>query len=447
MRLKLDKIWNKFFWDADTGYSLSLFRILFGCIFIWEFWRLAFSQVGEIRYFNTVFHFKYAFFEWLPCLPNSLLQITFILGLLSAIFFTMGFYFKYASKILFTIYSYVFLLDYSYWNNHYFLYVLLLFVLCFTQANVKLSIDKRFKLSKVPDWIPCWQKNALLTTISIAIIFGALSKFINPDWLNQKAVSQILNNSFQRNNLEADTSLFPFLVFTLTYAGFLFDLLIVPVLLYRKTFWLGVLAMLVFNLTNMYLLSIGSFPIAMLGTIVLFYPFKIGKLKDMNTEPHMHKRKGITEASLLTFICILIILPFNHFFIDGNVFWTSEGKVGAWHMMSGSTKIETPFFMLVEKDEEGKVINTEKINTDLYLNSKQLRTLGKKPFLVHQFAQFIKLEAEVAGFKNVSVYGDILVSRNGRRFKPIIDINYDLTLAKTKLFEHQEYVLTYLEEQ
>ena len=55
-----------------------------------------------------------------------------------------------------------------------------------------------------------------------------------------------------------------------SYGGLSFDLGIGFVLLWRKTRWLGILAVFFFHLMNNWMFSIGVFPFLMIGATVLF---------------------------------------------------------------------------------------------------------------------------------------------------------------------------------
>ena len=62
------------------------------------------------------------------------------------------------------------------------------------------------------------------------------------------------------------------MVYLISYGGLLFDLLIVPLLLWRRTRPLAFLVALAFHLTNWYLFNIGIFPWLMIAATLLFFP-------------------------------------------------------------------------------------------------------------------------------------------------------------------------------
>lgn len=419
---------------------MAVFRILFGAVIFWEFGRLIWSDLGYYKYINTVFQFKYLGFEWVQQAPDAVMYFIFGLGTLLSFLFIIGLWFRVVSILLFLSYTYIFLLDVSYWNNHYYLYVLFLGLFCFTQAHQQLSVDRyifRFSRKKIHNW----QYFVFQFQIGVVYFYGAISKIQNPDWFSGISTRNILNSSFEKNGFEISENTFEFLVQLLAHGGFWYDLLIVPMLWYRRTFWVGVGLSICFHLPNHMILNIGSFPWAMIGSLVLFYPLS----KYENSSVITKGKKQLTIALVSVFVTFQMLFPLRHMFIEGSVFWTSEGKVGGWHMMSGSTVVVVERFYLVEKDDNGKILSSNEVEVSNYLNEKQIRTLGKWPYLVPQFCVFLQREAEIAGFRNIEIYAKAVVSRNGKAFKHILDPDVNMCEQIPSAWKHNQYVLLYVD--
>ena len=196
----------------------------------------------------------------------------------------------------------------------------------------------------------------------------------------------------------------------------------------------------------MFLFHIGSFPFAMIGTLILFLPDKYTSWKndtENNQETDRHYLRQRHKIILIVFIASQILIPLRHFFIDGNVLWTGEGKLGSWHMMSASVDINANSFYMEIYDKDNKVVGHEIIETDLYLNKDQKRTLGKFPFTIKQFSTFASKELEIDGYDNFGIFPDIFIGRNGRKPKPIVGRQTDLRKVRYTPYQHNDWILLY----
>jgi hypothetical protein len=206
---------------------------------------------------------------------------------------------------------------------------------------------------------------------------------------------------------------------------------------------------LIFNLSNAFVFSIGSFPFAMLGAFILFIPTCFISKKLNKTEVKQKKEKNtignnLTLIGIFSFVLFQLFTPFRSLLIEGNVFWTAEGKIYAWHMMSSSNSIESRKFTIIEYSDDRKYILKETpLDAEKFLNRKQLRTITKYPMVIPQFAQFLKKEAELSGFKNVGIKGELLMSKNFREKHYMVDPDLDLTTIRSNIYKHDDWILLY----
>src|ERR1041384_7199163 len=63
-----------------------------------------------------------------------------------------------------------------------------------------------------------------------------------------------------------------FVVYSFVFGGLLIDLLVVPLLLWRRTRVFAFAAAVLFNLINAVIFEIGIFPWLMLGALLIFFP-------------------------------------------------------------------------------------------------------------------------------------------------------------------------------
>lgn len=422
--------------------QLDVFRILWSIVMFMHFAFLLFTPRGDLYYFNSIFHFRYPFFEWVPVLPDQYLKIIIVLGMISSVGLALGFLYKKSATILFLCYTYLFLIDVSYWNNHYYLFALFGLFFIFANFKGKFSLDTYLKKDNKINY--AWQLNLFRLQIVIVYVFGAFSKLTNPEWMNFKSVRSIYTNRFLNLDIQMDEELFSYVVVFITIFGILFDLL-VPFLLLVKNWKIKIVTFIVvisFHLSNIFLLEIGLFPYAMIASLILFLPFKYEETINLKAIP----KKSLIKASLIVFFILQLILPLRHFFIKGNVFWTGEGKLYAWHMMSGSTEVLCKNFILIEKDDDGNILEINDLELKNFLNKKQIRTIGQLPFLAPQFFKFLKKEAELAGIQNPEIRGAVLVERNKKEYRYIISPKVNLCLLEYNLFKHDEWIKLYQDE-
>jgi len=402
------------------------------------FYRLSF-KLGKHYYIDTIFHLKYSFFEWVEVLPPNLMYLCFYLGLLCAVLITLGLHYKNATKLLFVIYTYIFFIDISYWNNHYYAYALINGFFMITDAHKSYSLDrKRLNLN---DTIPQWQLLLFQFQIVLIYFYGGLSKLQNKDWLYNITGYSLLKSSLNLN----DSYLYP-LSLILTYGGLLYDLTIGFLLSYKKTVWKCLPIIILFNISNAFIFSIGSFPFAMIASFVLFIPVTFFN-KETTIIPNLTTNKQhtvIVSSLLITYCFFQLVFPFRSLLIKGNVFWSSEAKMFSWHMMSSNMNIKLNDFTILEYDDDKTIILKETpLDASKFLNGKQLKRITKTPTVLPQFAKFVKKESELAGFKNVAITSNLLVSKNFREAHRIIDPNTDLSTVKVTPFKHNEWILLY----
>lgn len=457
---------KQYLFRSTSAANLGLFRFLFGWVLFWEFGRNWWVEgYGAFRFIDPAVHFKYPFFHWITELPEPAMYFVFYAGTVASVMLSLGLLYRISTVFLFFSYSYLFLLDVSYYNNHYYFYCLILFLMIFTHTNRAFSVD-RF-LFRLPDTLPRWQLMLFRFQVIIVYFFGGISKIFNTDWLRNISGSSLLAGVLQARNIEVSEGTFKYMTYVYTYGGLLFDLLIGPILLTRRLFFIGAAAVVFFNISNFLSLDIGSFPLAMIGTLSLFYPTDqlhklssyfnkvidriIGRLASNSIEPQPTTKQQRTITWVLAvWMSIHLLMPFKHLLIEGNVYWSEEGKLFTWNMMSGTQDVVVgKFYALIVDPNTGELIDQVDIDIDRFLNYKQKRTLGKRPYVIPQLMDFLEegsLQEEGLTPDEVEVYGEVWRSRNNRPLKFIVDPNVDLTTLEYEAFEHNSWILLYAEE-
>ena len=114
--------------------SLAFFRIVWGSLMVYEGFRKLDHADGV--YSPAYFHFTYSLFPFVEPLPE-VWMVHAEIGLLiaAAVSMTLGLGFRYAALLFTLIYSHLFLVERIYYNNHFYLTILMNFLFSFTQAD------------------------------------------------------------------------------------------------------------------------------------------------------------------------------------------------------------------------------------------------------------------------------------------------------------------------
>ena len=131
----------------------------------------------------------------------------------------------------------VYLMQKSNYNNHYYLMMLLCWIMAFLPANRWFSIDAERNPSLKSPSMPRWVLLVLILQVWIVYTFASVAKFY-PDWLDASMAS-LLMNSKSDYWLIGDFLQQNWVHWAITYTGILFDLLIVPLMLWKRTRLLG----------------------------------------------------------------------------------------------------------------------------------------------------------------------------------------------------------------
>jgi hypothetical protein len=413
--------------------SLVFVRIAFGAILLWEVVR--YFQHGWIaRYWiDPVFHFTYLGFSWVKPWPAlGMYAHVGALGIL-ALLIAVGLGYRVAATLFFLGFTYLFLLDQARYLNHFYFLILLSLLLILVPANRAFSLDALLGPKRTDRRIPAWSVWILRFQLLVLYGFAGVAK-LNGDWLRgdplRAWLAPLSDHPVVGGLLQ--TEIAPLL---LSYGGLLLDLLVGPLLLWRRTRPLAFLALVAFHAMNAWLFQIGIFPWIVLACSTIFFE------PDWPRRLWRHPSKARTDEApdpaqrwlrpgeralfvvLALFAAWQIVMPLRHLLYRGDVSWTEEGHRFSWRMKL--------------RDKEGNVTfrvwspslrASWDVDTRRYLERWQEEEMANRPDMILQFAHFLAEESQRQGFEGVEVRARANVSLNGRSPRPMID--EDLDLAK-----------------
>lgn len=417
--------------------GLILFRILLGILILFEsFGAILFGWVQTV-FVTSKFTFNFIGFDFLQFLHGEKMYYYFsIMGFLG-ILIVLGLFYRFAIITFTVLWTSVYLVQKEYYNNHYYFLILVCLIMCFLPANAKVSLDAKINPKIKSYTLPRWMPFLLIFQMAILYFFATLAK-LYPDWLDGTFSRILLNGITQREALLKIFNQKWFCLFY-AYAGILYDLLILPLLFWKRTRVVGIIASFVFHLSNAFALKIGIFPFLALNFIVLFIePDKINsflfksKIDELKIDPISSIQINYYKWFFIPYFIVQIILPIRHYFIKGDVLFTEEGHRLAWRMMLRERKGE--FKIKIVNKTDGSVFYHNILND---LNAKQIKVVSYSPDLIWQYCQRIKKEYTFP----IEIYVDNFVAINGRPFIRLIDDKTNMLNVKFDYFFHNDWIL------
>lgn len=429
---------NQLFFKNIDNSPLIVFRIFFGFLIACEsFGAILTGWVNKVL-IAPKFTFSFIGLDWLQPLPGFGMYFYFIIMGLFGIAIMLGYRYRVAIVSYTILWAGVYFMQKTSYNNHYYLLLIISFYMIFLPANQYASLDVKQQRTLEQKAMPYWVSLLFIIQVAIVYFYAAIAKFY-PDWLNG-TFTRILLAGTTSNEFFLTLFSNKYFYLFIAYAGILFDLLIVPLLLFKKTRTIALVASLSFHLFNAIFLQIGIFPFFALTFSLFFYPpEKIRKLFLRNkpvfneSVAENHAGKPIFLFFLLPFLFIQLLLPLRHHLIEGDVLWTEEGHRLSWRMML--RKRDGFINFKIKNNNTGEMTSYDYHKN---LSPKQARTLATKPDFIWQYCQ--KIKQEYHG-KNISIFIDCKNNINNGEFKTLIDPKQDFAKAEWNYFWHNEWIL------
>lgn len=410
---------------------IEWFRISFGVVIILQMLYFVYTGFVKEDLVKPIVHFP--FLPFIKPFPESVLNGLLFLNVIAGGLIIFGRYIKMALAFFFLSFTYLWLADKGYYNNHYYLMSLLAFLLLLIPGLGKNRW--RIKSKDITHNLPRWSFQILRYQWFVVFFIAGINK-LNKYWLldfqPMKATFAFKANKVGNELWTND--LFPILF---SYGGAIFDLSIGFLLLYPKTRKIGIILLLGFNLFNGFFFAdigeIGVFPFLVMSSVFLFLePTEVKKKKKIASsigKPHLIK------AFLWTWILFHFLFPFRHVLITDYVDWTGEGKRFSWRMKIAYKDFDMKFFV----QENGKGTKYP-INIEKTLTPKQYTNLGYDPDLLPEIGRFLAQAARKKGLQNPIVTADFQVSMNGISKQYIIDPSLPLNKIQHQLFGHNTWI-------
>jgi hypothetical protein len=332
------------------------------------------------------------------------------------------------------------LIDKALYQNHYYLMCLFAWIAVILPANRALSVDSLLVPSLRRTTAGAWTLWLLRFQIAIPYLYGGIAK-LEPDWLRGQPMRATLFAGTESPYLGQFLN-YEWCVWLIVYGGLLFDLLIVPALLWSRTRPVAFLLALGFHLTNATIFNIGVFPWLMgLATVLFFPPEMLQRLMRLGTSRESRAESQEQEASpsgsrlltlssrrigfalLASYVLLQLTLPLRHFVYPGRATWTEQGHYFAWHMKLRGK--DCALRLYATEPTSGR---TGTINLRDYVAEHQVR-FARDPDMIHELCQFVAQDLARRGYPGIEIRAWSLVGLNGRKPQLLIDPTVDLAHA------------------
>ncbi len=435
---------NRWLFTQIDNSALIIFRVFFGFLIAAEAIGAIFTGWIKRTLVDPGFTFNFIGFDFLQPLPGNGMYCYFAVMGIFGLLVMIGFKYRWSMIAYTVLWAGVYFMQKSSYNNHYYLLLILCILMSILPAGNYFSIDVKQNPSLKKIAMPRWCVLVIIAQLWIVYTYASVAK-LYPDWLDftvaknlmaSRAHYPIVGNLLQGHWAHVSVA----------YFGILFDLLIVPLLLWKRTRLVAFYFSIFFHLFNSIVFQIGIFPYLSLAFTVFFFSKErmhriFMKKKEFYTanEVIVPSYKRFLIPIMIIWFTIQIALPIRHWFIPGDVLWTEEGHRMSWRMMLRGRSGTTNFYVVDKKDPEAK---HNYVNKEEYLSKKQLRSIAAKPDFMWQFAQRLKKEYAAEG-KDIAVYVKSKVSVNGKKRRPFIDPEVDLASVPWNYFTTNPWIIKY----
>ena len=441
--------------------SMAVFRIAFGLLMVWEAYRYLDKGWVAALWADPTYRFTFRGFAWVPVAPEPVLTVlVVVVGVLGASI-AVGVATRVSAGLLAVVFSYLFLLEATNYLNHFWLTVLLAGLLAVVATDGRWSW--RARRHGAVEQVPAWHLWVLRGQMTVVYVVAGIAK-VQGDWLTGWPMRHWVPGSLQLPGLRqlADEA---WLAVALSWGGMLFDLAIVPLLLWRRTRPFALLAAIAFHALNRELFGIGIFPYLGVAATLLFldpgWPRTVvGRLRrlvpgwsaatasptagatagralaatdrtertDREAQPAVHPGVGraprrTVQVVVAVWVVVMLVLPVRPFVYAGEPMWTEEGMRLSWHMLLRSKVGELDY--IVERDGQPP----ERVDPREHLTSRQYRKVAAYPELIRQHAHHLADERD----GEVRVRAIARASLHGRPMQELIDPQVDLAAEPPRL--------------
>jgi len=423
---------------------LVLFRIAFGVLMTASVIRFMLNGWVEEFYLKPTFHFTYYGFEWVQPLPEWAMYGLFGTMLISSVLIAIGAFYRLSISLFFLTFTYVELIDKTYYLNHYYFVSLMAFILIWLPAARRFSVDAMRKPNSRVNSCQFYEIAIIRLQVGIVYFFAGVAK-LNSDWLFKAMPLKIWLPANSHLPVIGSLLTKTWVAYFFSWFGALYDLTVPFFLSMKRTRWVAYLSVISFHLLTAFLFPIGVFPYVMILSAIIFFPSELQEKWLQKLERWMSISPSFNGSGsylnnwkfgvFTAFILLQLAMPWRYLMYPGSLFWHEQGYRFSWRVMLMEKMGQATF---VVQDGGQKVI----VDNRKHLTPLQEKMMATQPDMILQYAHYLEGVYELQGFNNPQVATEAYVTLNGRRSKQFIDEQVDLTEIEDS-WKHKSWVLSY----
>lgn len=328
----------------------------------------------------------------------------------------LGAWYRVSAVVFFLCFTYVELIDKTYYLNHYYFVSLVAFLLCLVPAHRMYSIDVWRRPQLRVEGIPQWTLDVFKVQIGLVYFYAGIAK-ITSSWLVDAMPLRIWLPAQSDLPLIGPLMTLWWLPWAFAWIGMVYDVS-VPFLLSRKsTRGIAYLAVIVFHGVTGMMFQIGVFPLVMIAMTLVFFFQRARVAKDVVPSP----RNTVLKWVLAVFLVIQILVPWRYLLYPGELLWTEEGYRFSWRVML-MEKAGTAAFVVEDRATGRKGY----VDNGMFLNQHQEKQMSMQPDMILQFAHKLHDHYQALGMNDPKVTAEVWVTLNGAPSALLIDPDRDL---------------------
>lgn len=430
---------------------LAVLRVLFGALMAFSTVRfMAKGWVTEL-FITPINFFTYYGFEWVRPLSEAGIWAAHIALVVLSLGIMLGLAYRFSVVMFLLLFTYIELIDATNYLNHYYFIILCTMLLAISPAGRAYSVDVWLFPQLRRATVPFWTIGMFRLQMGLLYVHAGLAK-LNPDWLFNAQPLTIWFVSFREWPIVGYLFTLKATAFVFSWAGAIYDLSIPFLLLWQRTRVLAYVAVIGFHAITWILFpQIGMFPWIMMLITLLFFPIDFHrKVVDFVSRKGSGTRHKVPYSDhtayalrlspypfLILFFAAQLLLPWRFMCYPGNLYWTEQGYRFSWRVML----MEKNGYAMFKVSDPATGRRWD-IHTAHYLTPQQEKMMSTQPELILQFAHMLDAEFRSIGVVNPVVTADVQVSLNGRRSRPFIDPNVDLSSIQDS-WAHKHWILPF----
>lgn len=417
------------------GASLAVLRIALGLVVVLSAVRTWVYGWTDTLYAGPSHRFTYLWMGWVPQPGPVGIRVLVATTALAGTAIALGWRTRLAALVLLVSFGWIEAIDATTYLNHYWFVTLLALLALVVPFGAAWSLDARRRAGADGRVARGW---VWLLRFQVGTVYASagLAK-LQPDWLLRGIPLRFWLPARSDVPLIGPLLRQPETAHVLSVAGAVFDCLVVPFLLWRRTRVWAWLAVVAFHLVTWRLFPIGVFPWLMIAMATVFFdpawprtllrrlrrqapaPEPLDALAPVGP-PAPRWRTHLLVAAAVLWVAVQLALPLRHLAYPGDHRVTAEGYRFGWNVLLVERQSSVTF--LVRDPATGR---TRTFDPALLYTPTQLRVMAGEPDLIQQAARAIAAHEAERG-RRVEVRVDAWLSFNGRPAVRWIDPDVNL---------------------